>query len=100
LLTRFESGRALDLRSIASVLSGRPDILDWRLVVGRRNRDGAMSAVVHFEATNVEDPSIVIGVATAIRTVAGSLPTQLVAATREELVALGGSPVSARILLN
>jgi hypothetical protein len=99
LVTRFESGRVLDLRSIAGVLSGRKDIVDWRLVVGRRNRDGVMSAVVHFAASNTEDPSIVIGVATDIRTVTGMLPTQLVAADRGELAALGGSPVSARILL-
>jgi phenylacetate-coenzyme A ligase PaaK-like adenylate-forming protein len=100
LVTRFESGRALDLRSIAGVMSGRPDIADWRLVVGRRNRDGVMAAVVHFAAINTEDPAIVIGVASDIRTVTGALPTQLVAADGGELAALGGSPISARILLN
>jgi hypothetical protein len=100
LIARLENGQALDLRSVAGVMSGRQDIRDWRLAIGRRNRDGVLSTVVHFEAINPDDPSIVIGVATDIRHVTGSLPTQLVAASRDELVGLGGTPVSARILVS
>lgn len=99
LVVEFESGRVLDLRSMAGVLAGRLDIRDWRLVVARRNRDGVLGAVVHFEAIDPDDASTVIGVATDVRHVTGALPTQLVAATRQELTALGGNPVSARILV-
>jgi hypothetical protein len=100
LVTRFESGRAVDLRSVAKVLVGRDDVRDWRLVVGRRSRDGVRSIVIHFEATNPYDPATPIGVATDVRHVTGSLPTQLVASTRDELAALGSGPISPRILLD
>jgi hypothetical protein len=100
LIANLETGNALDLRSIAGVLSGRNDIRDWRLVVGRRQRDGVMSAVIHYEAINPDDPSTVISVATDIRHVTGSLPTQLIAASRDELAGLAGRPVSARILVS
>jgi hypothetical protein len=100
LVTQFESGRPLDLRSVSAVLSGRTDILDWRLVIGRRGRDGVRSAVIHFEAGDPDDPTTAIGVATDIRHVTGSLPTQLVAASREELAMIGGSALSPRILVD
>jgi hypothetical protein len=100
LITQFESGRVLDLRGVAGVMSGRTDIRDWRLVIGRRSRDGVRSAVVHFAAIDPTDPAVAIGVATDIRNVTGALPTQLVAADGQELMALAGHPVSARILLN
>jgi hypothetical protein len=100
LVARFDSGRVLDLRSIAGVLSGRRDVLDWRLVVGRRSRDGGMGATVHYEALNPNDPSIVIGVASDIRQVTGTLPTQLVAADRFDLDGLPGEPLSSRILVS
>jgi phenylacetate-coenzyme A ligase PaaK-like adenylate-forming protein len=99
LVTQLENGRSLDLRSIAGVLSGRHDVRDWRLVVARRNRDGVMSAIVHYEAINPDDPSIVIGVAGDIRQVTGSLPTQLIAADRVELAHLVGNQLSPRILV-
>ena len=99
LVTQFESGRSLDLRSIAGVLTGRHDVRDWRLVVARRNRDGVLAAIVHYEAINPDDPSIVIGVAGDIRQVTGTLPTQLVAADRVELAHLAGSQLSPRILV-
>jgi hypothetical protein len=99
LVLEMDSGRVLDLRSVAGVLAGRRDIRDWRLVVARRSRDGALSTVVHFEAIDPSDASTVIGVATDVRNVTGSLPTQLVAASRQDLTALGGDPVSPRILV-
>jgi hypothetical protein len=100
LVAQFETGRFLDLRGVAGVLSGRADIRDWRLVIGRRSRDGIRSAVVHFTAVDPADPAVAIGVATDIRNVTGALPTQLIAAESQELVALAGQPLSARILLN
>lgn len=99
LVARFETGRCLDLRSVAGVMAGRPDIPDWRLVVAPRNRDAALSAVLHFVAVDPGDPAVVIRVATDLRAVTGSLPSQLVAAEPRELAALGGNKVSSRILI-
>lgn len=99
MFANLESGKSLDLRSIAGVMSSRPAVRDWRLVVGRRGRDGAMSTVIHYDAINPDDPATAIAVATDIRHVTGTLPTQLVAATRDELATLSGTPVSARILV-
>lgn len=99
LVTQLDTGRSLDLRSIAGVLSGRRDVRDWRVVVARRQRDGVLSATVHYEAINPDDASIVIGIAGDIRQVTGSLPTQLIAADRVELAHLVGSQLSPRILV-
>jgi phenylacetate-coenzyme A ligase PaaK-like adenylate-forming protein len=98
LVARLGSGQVLDLRPIAMALSERADVRDWRLVVGPRSRDGAITAVVHLSAVDPDDASIVIDVASDLRDVAGTPPTQLVAADLNELVALGGSPLSTRIL--
>lgn len=99
LVIRLETGRLLDLRSIASVMQGRADVEDWRLVVSRRGRDGTLAVTVHLAAVDREDPSTVIGVASDIRTVTSTLPTQLVAASHRDLAAISGSSMSDRIPL-
>jgi hypothetical protein len=99
LIARLDSGRPLDLRSIARVLSSRSDIEDWRVVVARRRRDGAVTVVVHFVGRDSEGAETVIGVATDMRASAGRVPTQLVASDRDALAALGGRPLSSRILV-
>lgn len=108
LIARLDSACTLDLRSIAGVLSARPEIEDWRIVVLRRRRDGALSVVVHYTGTGPANPDAVIAIATDMRAAAGSVPTQLIAADPSELAALGapgalgalgGRPLSARILL-
>jgi hypothetical protein len=100
LVIELDSGRVLDLRSIAGVLAGRHDVRDWRIVVARRDRDGALAPVIHFEGIDPDDDaSTVIAVATDMRHLTGILPAQFVAASRQELAALGGDPVSSRILV-
>jgi phenylacetate-coenzyme A ligase PaaK-like adenylate-forming protein len=99
LIARLESGRSIDLRAIAGVLSRRSDVVDWRVVVGPRRRDGAMSVVVHFSGFEADNPQTVISVATNMRAAAGRVPTQLVATDRAELSGLSGVPLSPRILL-
>jgi phenylacetate-coenzyme A ligase PaaK-like adenylate-forming protein len=97
LVVPTEHGRALDLRSLAGALTGRPDIADWRVVVGGRDRDGRGQVVVHVDAGDDPGPATV-GVAADIRTAAGMLPSQLVAASAAGLAALDGQPVTRRIL--
>ncbi|HEX3824028.1 MAG TPA: hypothetical protein VHV79_06160 [Mycobacteriales bacterium] len=100
LVVALESGRSIDLRAIGGVLSRRGDVVDWRVVVGRRRRDGAMSVVVHFSGVEADNPQTVISVATDMRAAAGRVPTQLVAADRSALTELAGVPLSPRILLS
>jgi phenylacetate-coenzyme A ligase PaaK-like adenylate-forming protein len=90
----------VDLRAIAAALADRPGLHDWRVVVGHRRRDGAGKVVVHLVDDGSENPATVIGAASDIRTVAGSLPTQIVVSDVRELNQLGGTPLSARILLD
>jgi phenylacetate-coenzyme A ligase PaaK-like adenylate-forming protein len=93
-------GRRLDLRAVAGVLTQRPDIEDWRLVVGPRARDDAMTVVVHLQAVDPDDAMTVIRVASDLRAASGTPPTQLVAAEAHELAALTGFGLSERILLS
>src|SRR5207302_4437026 len=84
-----DDGRTLDLRSVTGALAGRTDLADWRVAVGRRTRDDRVQVIVHFVPSG--DPAeAAVGAASDIREVAGLLPTQLVAATPEDLVALSG----------
>jgi phenylacetate-CoA ligase len=99
LVARLQRGRTLDLRAVAAVLSGRRDLDDWRLVVGPRRRDGAIAAVVHYATGVFDDPEVVIEVASDIRGAAGTLPTQLVAAQRDDLSALPGERISRHMVL-
>jgi len=92
-------GQLVDLRTIASALSGRTDIRDWRVVVGRRRRDGASQVVVHLVDGGVNDAAAVIGAATDIRSVAGALPTQIVVGDDRDFASLYGTALSARMLL-
>lgn len=89
----------VDLRAVASALASRPDIDDWRIVVGHRRRDGAPRVVVHLLDDGRQDPSTVIGAAGDIRTVSGALPTQIVLGSRREIAELYGTALSARILV-
>jgi len=93
-----DDGRTLDLRSVAGALTGRTDLLDWRVAVGRRPRDGRGQVVVHFVPAG-EPGEAAVGAAADIREVAGLLPTQLVAAGAADLAALAGEPLTARILM-
>lgn len=93
-----DDGRTLDLRSVTGAMAGRTDLVDWRVAVGRRARDNRVQVVVHFVPSG--DPGeAAVGVATDIREVAGLLPTQLVAASAQEIAALPGDRLTPRILI-
>jgi hypothetical protein len=90
--------RTLDLRSVSGALSGRTDLSDWRVVVGRRGRDGRGQVIVHLVPTG-DGGEAAVGAATDIRSVAGLLPTQLVVATAADLADLPGDALTPRILV-
>jgi phenylacetate-coenzyme A ligase PaaK-like adenylate-forming protein len=98
LVVRAGGGRALDLRSLAGVLAGRPELDDWRVVVGGRSRDGRDQVVVHI-ATQGDAGEVAVAAAADIRSVAGRLPTQLVATTADELGAISGDALGPRVLI-
>jgi hypothetical protein len=83
---------------VASALSGRRDVRDWRIVVGRRDRDGAPRVVVRLAPDGTDTAGIVIGAAADIRALAGALPTQIVLSDPYELAGLRGQRQSERIL--
>lgn len=71
--------RAVDLRAVASALSGRPDVADWRVVLGRSARDGADELLVHVARPASADPSdVAVAIARDVRLACGLLPTQVV----------------------
>jgi hypothetical protein len=66
--------------------------------VGRRGRADRGQVVVHFVPSG--DPGeAAVGAATDIREVAGLLPTQLVAASAQDLAALAGDRLTPHILV-
>jgi hypothetical protein len=99
LVSGLGENRSVDLRSVASALSGRPDVEDWRIVVGRRHRDGAPKVVVHIADRGSDDSRAVIAAATDIRAVAGALPTQIVATDPADLRDLAGVAISGRMMI-
>jgi len=98
LVVSTESRRLLDLRVVTGALAGRADIVDWRIVLGGRSRDGREQVVVHL-TTSTDPGEAAVGAAADIRAVAGRLPTQLVTATSDELAAVTGAALTPRILV-
>ncbi|MDQ1684830.1 MAG: phenylacetate-CoA ligase [Frankiaceae bacterium] len=98
LVVATDTGRPLDLRSVAGALAGRADLADWRVVVGSRARDGRQQVVVHLAPTS--DPGeAAVGAAADIRAAAGMLPSQLVVAEDGDLGRLAGQPLTRRMLV-
>lgn len=95
-----KDGHVIDLRAVASALSGRTDIRDWRILTGRRARDGGPRVEVRVVADETESDAagVILGAAGDIRALAGVLPTQIVLADAHELQGLRGAQRSARIL--
>ncbi len=91
-------GEVIDLRAVASALSARLDVRDWRIVVGRRGRDGRSRVIVRLAPDGEDTAGAVIGAAADIRALAGTLPTQIVLADPYELQGVQGHHHSARIV--
>jgi hypothetical protein len=96
LVLHGDAGHAFDLRALAGALAGRPDLTDWRVVIGPRGRDGRGQVVVHI-ASEADPGETAVAVAADIRAVAGMLPTQLVAGP-DGLAEINGEPLTRRIL--
>ena len=89
--------RSVDLRAVASALSGRPDIADWRVVLGRSARDGADELLIHVSTpAGVDGSDVAVAVARDVRLAAGLLPTQVVLADDGRLPI--GTGITRRIL--
>jgi hypothetical protein len=87
--------RPVDLRGVAAALAGRPDVVDWRVVVATSARDAAEDLVVHVVAHRDEDLSdVAVGVARDVRQAAGLLPSQVVVADTLP----HGTPLVGRVL--
>lgn len=71
--------RPVDLRAVASALSGRPDVSDWRVVLGRSVRDGSDELLVHVLPPAQSAPEdVAVAVARDLRLAAGLLPSQVI----------------------
>lgn len=71
--------KAVDLRAVASAVGGRPDVADWRVVMGRSGRDDADELLVHVRpADGADEAEVAVGVARDVRVACGLLPTQVV----------------------
>jgi hypothetical protein len=89
--------RAVDLRAVASAVGGRPDVEDWRVVMGRSGRDDADELLVHvLPPAGADAAEVAVGVARDVRVACGLLPTQVVVVDEGRLPA--GAGVTRRIL--
>lgn len=71
--------RSVDLRAVASAIGGRPDVRDWRVVLGRSGRDEADELLVHvLPGGSADAAEVAVGVARDVRVACGMLPTQVV----------------------
>jgi hypothetical protein len=80
---------AVDLRALAGALVGRADVADWRAVLRTSERHGADELLVHVvPVAGADVAEVMVGAARDLRTVAGALPSQVIASTPDELAAL------------
>lgn len=90
--------RPVDLRGVAAALVGRADIVDWRIVLGRSDRDDADEVLLYVVPAPSADPAeVAVAVARDVRAAAGLLPSQVVVVDEGELPS-GGVPLSRRVL--
>jgi hypothetical protein len=90
--------RAVDLRGVTGALVGRPDVVDWRVVVGPGKRDRTDQVIVHVVPPDgVDSADVAVAVARDVRTAAGLLPTQVVVAAPGDLPSEGAA-ISRRVL--
>jgi phenylacetate-coenzyme A ligase PaaK-like adenylate-forming protein len=89
--------RPVDLRAVMSAVSGRTDVRDWRVVLGRSARDDADELLVHvLPVPGTEASDVAVGVARDVRVASGLLPTQVVVVEEGRLPL--GPPVTRRVL--
>jgi hypothetical protein len=90
--------RSVDLRAVASALSGRPDVSDWRVVLGGSVRDGSDELLVYVVPPAQAEPAdVAVAVARDLRLAAGLLPSQVIVAEDGSLP--GGADPATRIQL-
>jgi len=90
--------RAVDLRAVSGALVGRPDVEDWRVLIGTSARDGADELLVHVVPRGRADRSAVaVAVARDRRATAGLLPTQVLVSGAGQLPP-GAGRLSRRVL--
>ena len=87
--------QAVDLRSLTGALAGAPGVADWRVLVGRSERDGADELLVHVvPERGADEADVAVAVARDVRATTGLLPTQVVVDERLP----GGEPLTGRVL--
>jgi hypothetical protein len=107
LVRPMRSGKAtrlVDLRALAAAVTGHPAIAEWAISVGPRARDGAPAVVVHLGVSgggrrpddHVAD--VCLEVAEQVETLAGAMPSQMVAAPSGEFAWPAGQPLTAHIV--
>ena len=90
--------RPVDLRAVASALSGRPDVSDWRVVLGSSGRDGSEEFLVHVLPPPQESPAdVAVAVTRDLRMATGLLPSQVIVASDGSLPS--GEGLSPRLLV-
>jgi hypothetical protein len=90
--------RPVDVRGVSAALVGRADVSDWRVVIGRSERDEADEVLVHVvPSEEVDAADVAVAVARDVRAAAGLLPTQVVVTEMSDLPA-GGLALSPRVL--
>jgi hypothetical protein len=98
LLALRTGASAVDVRGVAAALVGRPDVADWRLVLGQSRRDDADEVLVHIVLPDSADPAdVAVAVARDVRAASGLLPTQVVVTASGDLPS-DGVPLSRRVL--
>jgi hypothetical protein len=76
----------VDFRGLAGALVGRADVSDWRALLRRSTRHGADELLTYIAPAEGADPAeVTVAAARDLRTVAGVLPSQIVAVSRGEL---------------
>lgn len=90
------NGFRTDLRAVAAVVSGRPEVLEWVLSVGRRRRDGAGRLTVHLSVAT-DAGEVALDVAEDLLDGPGPA-TQIVATPPSEFNWPAGAALTARIV--
>ncbi|HVE98435.1 MAG TPA: hypothetical protein VNA12_04570 [Mycobacteriales bacterium] len=102
-LRQHDGAMRADLRAVASALTGRADVVDWRIEVRPAVRTRTDELIVFVEPRG-DDTEAAVGVYRDVRAVAGTAPSQVVVVRGSELADVTGaewrdSAVSRRIVV-